>query len=143
MGLFSKKPPKYDGSAAIAVLEKYSRKELDNAQFLKEFAKQKILYSTPAGDHKDGGKKMFVIGGPDGSYYLPIFVSEESMKEWCDLVGRVGYMMIETEFHSIVETTRNVNKTNEIKLGVIVDPMKHQLTMDVSMLDAIIEMMNA
>ena len=51
--------------SATEILEKYNKGELDVGSFLHEFGKATVYFSTPFGDHKDGGHRMFVINGPD------------------------------------------------------------------------------
>ena len=50
-------------------------------------------------------------------------------------------MRINSDFHSVLETTSKVNKGKiPVKMGIIVDPGYYGITVDVANLDAVIRM---
>ena len=65
----------------IALLDKHENGLLDDQSFLKSFGKVKLFYSTPFGDHKDGGSRLFALPAKDKTGYLPVFTSMERAKE--------------------------------------------------------------
>lgn len=153
MGLFSKKHSdkencesinKSNASSSnntIDLLEKHEKGLLDDAAFLKSFGKAKILYTTPFGDHKDRGSRLFALPGPDKSGYLPVFSTAERMNEFYTKVGRTGFLTLEGTFTSFLNTTKDMNKNNApIKLGVVIDPGYYGITVDASVLETVIKM---
>ncbi len=126
---------------ALKLLEQHENKQINDVQFLREFGKIKVWYSTPYGDHKDGGSRLFLIPGPDNTGYLPLFSTQERAKEFFEKTGREGYMLIYSEFHEVLITTKSVNQgKTPIKIGAIVDPGYFGITVDVVNLDAVIDM---
>jgi hypothetical protein len=47
------------------LLEQHKNGLIDDGAFLSEFGKMNVYYSTPFGDHKDGGNRLFLLPGPD------------------------------------------------------------------------------
>ena len=130
-----------DEKRALELLEKHAQKQINDTEFLKEFGKTKVWYSTPFGDHRDGGQRLFLIPGPDKTGYLPVFSTEKRAIEFFEKAGRAGYMRIYSDFHSVLETTSKVNKGKiPVKMGIIVDPGYYGITVDVANLDAVIRM---
>ena len=135
-GLFKKKT-----SEAEALLEKHENKELNDTEFMKAFGNVEVYYSTPFGDHKDGGQRLFVLPGPDKTGYMPVFISEDDMKNFYEQAGRKGYLIMKAPFISIVETNAKNNKSNTpVKLGLIIDPIKYKITLDVPMIEPVIRL---
>jgi hypothetical protein len=131
-------PENVDG---ISLLEKQKNGLLDDKSFLRQFGRVKVFYSTPFGDHKDGGSRLFALPAPDGTAYLPVFTSEDKAMEFYEKAGRLSYLLIKGSFTSFLETTRKVNKGNTpIKLGVLVEPGYYGITVGANMLEAAIEM---
>lgn len=142
MGLFDfgKKEEPNKSFGAIELLEKHSKKEMDTEDFWRSFKGATVFYSTPFGDHKDGGKRVFLLAGPDNTGYLPAFSSNERLMEFYENAGRVGYMIMNGTFLSMLETTRSVNEKAPVKMGVIIDPGYYGVAIDASKLDAVIGM---
>ncbi|MCR4791350.1 MAG: hypothetical protein K5871_01230 [Lachnospiraceae bacterium] len=137
MGLFDGFKKK-ENEAGI-LLEKHENKVLNDKDFLKAFGNMEVYYTTPFGDHKDGGQRLFVIPGPDKTGYMPVFISEQDMKNFYEQAGRKGYLIMKAPFISIIETNSKTNKSNTpVKLGLIIDPIKYKVTLDVPMIDPII-----
>ena len=151
MGLFDKLfknkkevPPSKDAfetTDGIALLEKHESGLLDDQSFLSSFGKAKIFYSTPFGDHKDGGTRLFVLPAQDKTAYLPVFSSAEGATEFYDQAGRCGFLIMESSFHSFLKTTSSINAGDTpIKLGTVIDPESYGVTIGANALDAVIEM---
>ena len=156
MGLFDKlfkkqKKAPQDGIAAdstpadndvISLLDKHENGLLDDTAFLRSFGKVKIFYSTPFGDHQDGGSRLFVLPAQDNTGYLPVFTSTERAMEFYEKAGRLGYMIMEGTFASFLETTMKINAGDTpIKLGAVIDPGYYGVTVDANALAAAIDMM--
>ena len=139
MGLFNKKKNENDDSEVIdglAILEKYDKGELDNQAFLREFRKVTLQYSTPYGDHIDGGQRPFVLPDEGNSYFLPAFTSMERAKEFFDKAGRNGYILMNASFQQLIETSIKINRENKmLQFGLVIDPGYSGITLKASMLE--------
>ena len=129
-----------ENTNAIELLEMQKLGKINDATFLKEFGKEKLFYSTPFGDHKDGSKKLFLLPGPDNTGYNPVFTSPDRLKEFYDRAGRATYMMMNGPFVSVLEVTKKVNENAPIKMGLIIDPGYYGVTIDAKALDTVINM---
>ena len=126
---------------ALKLLEKHEKKQINDVEFLHKFGKIKVWFSTPFGDHKDGGTRLFLIPGPDDTGYLPLFSTQERAVEFFEKTGRAGYLLIHSEFCEVLKTNREVNEgKTPVKIGAIVDPGYYGITVDVKNLDAVIDM---
>lgn len=126
---------------ALKLLEQHEKKQINDVEFLHKFGKIKVWFSTPFGDHKDGGTRLFLIPGPDDTGYLPLFSTQERAVEFFEKTGRAGYLLIHSEFCEVLKTNRKVNEgKTPVKIGAIVDPGYYGITVDVKNLDAVIDM---
>ena len=126
---------------ALKLLEQHEKKQINDVEFLHKFGKIKVWFSTPFGDHKDGGTRLFLIPGPDDTGYLPLFSTQERAVEFFEKTGRAGYLLIHSEFCEVLKTNRKVNEgETPVKIGAIVDPGYYGITVDVKNLDAVIDM---
>jgi hypothetical protein len=80
----------------------------------------KVYYSTPFGDTKDGKQKLFLLGR-NGVQYFPVFRSVESMKEFYEKMNRAAYMIIEGDIKSVMETTRSIELLKNA--GIVIEPL--------------------
>ena len=71
MGIFNK--TETTNRNAVELLEKQDKGQISNREFLCDFGKEHVFYSTPYGDHIDGKPRLFLVPGPDGTGYLPVF----------------------------------------------------------------------
>ena len=125
----------------ISLLDKHEKGLLDDNSFLGSFGKVKLFYSTPFGDHKDGGSRLFVLPEQDNTAYLPVFTSSERLVEFYEKAGRCGYLILEGTFTSFLETTKKINEGKApIKLGAIIDPGYYGVTVHANMLDTVIDL---
>jgi hypothetical protein len=146
MGLFNKRNKNsfegvFENIDVEQLLEKHDKGLVDDNTFLLSFRNVKVFYSTPLGDHKDGGTRLFAL--PDGGKpgYLPVFTSMERIREFYDEAGRLGYLIMEGTFLSFLETASKMNKGNTpVKLGAVIDPKPYGVTIGASMLDTVIGM---
>lgn len=130
-----------DEKKALELLEQHENKQLNDVEFLREFGKIRLWYSTPFGDHKDGGSRLFLVPGPDNTGYLPLFSTEERAREFFKKKGRAGYILMYSDFHGVLATTRNVNNGDSpVKIGAIIDPGYYGITVDAANLDPVIRM---
>lgn len=126
---------------APELLEKHNKGELTDELFLRDFGKAQVFYSTPFGDHKDGGQRVFLLPGPNNTGYHPVFSSQERLMEFYKKAGRVGYVIMKGPFASVVDTTNKSNAKAPIKMGIIIDPMYFGVTVDAEVLGAALNMM--
>ena len=130
-----------DEKKALELLEQHENKQLNDVEFLREFGKIRLWYSTPFGDHKDGGSRLFLVPGPDNTGYLPLFSTEERAREFFEKAGRAGYILMYSDFHGVLVTTRNINNGDSpVKIGAIIDPGYYGITVDAANLDPVIRM---
>ena len=129
-------------ASGISLLDKHEEGLLDDRSFLRSFSEVKVFYSTPFGDHKDGGSRLFILPAQDETAYLPVFSSAERAIEFYEKVGRRGYMIIEGTFRSFLETTKEVNRgAAPIKLGAVIDPDYYGVTINANALDVVLDML--
>ena len=83
-------------------------------------ADAKVYYSTPFGDTKDGRQKLFLLER-DGVRYVPVFRSVESMKEFYERTNRAGYMILEDDVKSVMETNRSIELMKSA--GIVIEPL--------------------
>lgn len=131
-----------DGISATELLTKFRNGEISYEVFLKEFGKAEVYYSTPFGDHKDGGQKVFLLAGPNNTGYHPAFTSTERLIEFYQNAGRINFMAMKGTFSSVLATTKNMNGMAPVKMGIMIDPGYFNVYIDVDMLDSVIEIMN-
>lgn len=126
----------------ISLLEKHKNGLLDDRLFLSSFGKVKVFYSTPMGDHKDGGTRLFILPAQDDkTAYLPVFTSTKRAMDFFESVGRTGFLIMEGDFTSFLETTKIVNAGNTpIKLGAVIDPGYYGVTVGADILNTVIDM---
>ena len=135
----------FDNSAetidGISLLDKHENGLLDDKSFLNSFGKATVFYSTPFGDHKDGGSRLFILPAQDETAYLPVFTSTERAIEFYEKACRKGFLIMESSFTSFLETIQKINsESTPIKLGTIIDPGYYGVTIDANVLDTVIDM---
>ncbi len=142
MGLFDymKKTKELGRYSAIDLLSKHDKGEMNDEVFLSGFGQINIFYSTPFGDHKDGGQRVFLLPAPNNTGYHPVFSSQERLIEFYEKAGRVGFMIMNGTFSSVLATTKDINEKASVKMGIIIDPGYYNVTVDVSRLDTVIGM---
>ena len=142
MGLFDfmKKTKQERRYSTIDLLNMHNNGEINDEAFLGDFGKAEIFYSTPFGDHRDGGQRLFLLPAPDNTGYHPVFSSRERLVEFYQNLGRVAFVIMDGTFSSVLETTKQINEKYPIKMGIIIDPGYFDITIDVAALDAVIEM---
>lgn len=126
--------------SAVELLDKHNSGEMNDEVFLRNFGKAGVFYSTPFGDHKDGGQRVFLLAGPNGTGYHPVFSSQERLVEFYNRAGRVGFITMNGPFVSVLETTKKINGNAPVKMGIIIDPGYYDVTVDVAALDTVIGM---
>ena len=142
MGLFDfmKKKDEAVTLSTVELLDKHDKGEMNDEVFLRNFGKTNVFYSTPFGDHKDGGQRVFLLAGPNGTGYHPVFSSQERLVEFYNKAGRVGFMIMNGSFTSVLETTQKINGNAPVKMGIIIDPGFYDVTVDVAALETVIKM---
>lgn len=124
---------------AEEILKLYDSGKMNEEEFLRRFGKTEVFYSTPFGDHKDGSQKLFLLPARDNTGYLPVFASREALADFCEKVGRTGYVSMEGTLLSVLETTAKTNVNAPVKMGIIIDPAHYGITIDAAMLDKTME----
>lgn len=62
--------------------------------------------------------------------------------EFFEIAGRLGYMILEGSFESLLQTTKGINEGDApIKIGAMIDPGYYWVTVSANYLGAVIEMM--
>ena len=107
------------------LVEKYCKNELDDASFLKEAPNAEFYYSTLSDEQYHGGME-------EDEGYLPLFVSEEDLREYYDKAGRKDYPVVKKPFLSIVQTALKSNRESPDTYGLIIDPARRRLSFDAS-----------
>jgi hypothetical protein len=138
MSFFKKKISESENASGAVLLERHEKGVLNDESFLKAFCNATILYSTPFGDHKDGGSRLFALATPDNHVYLPVFSSSERMKEYYEKAGRCSYSMIEGKFLELLEMLTKVNRDAPVKMGIIIDPGYFSVTVNEDMMNTVI-----
>ncbi|WAC93852.1 hypothetical protein [Mycobacterium sp. Aquia_213] len=82
-------------------------------------ADAKVYYSTPFGDTKDGKQKPFLLER-DGVWYVPVFRSVESMKAFYERSSRAGYMILEGDVKTVMDTNRSIELMKRV--AVVIEP---------------------
>ncbi|MCK0173858.1 hypothetical protein [Mycolicibacterium sp. F2034L] len=80
----------------------------------------KVYYSTPFGDTRDGGQKLFLLERK-GVKFLPVFHSVESMKEFYERMDRAAFMILEGSIQSVTEMNRSIEQMKAV--GIVVEPL--------------------
>ena len=140
MSLFKRNISESESVSGAVLLERHDKGVLNDESFLKAFCNTTVFYSTPFGDHKDGGSRLFAITAPDNQVYLPVFSSPERMKEHYEKAGRCSYLMMEGKFVELLMTLTKVNRSAPVKMGVILDPFYFSVTVNEDMLNTVIGM---
>ena len=107
------------------LVEKYCKNELDDAAFLKEAPNAEFYYSTLSDEQYHGGLE-------EDEGYLPLFVSEEDLREYYDKAGRKDYPVVKKSFLSIVQTALKANHESPDTYGLIIDPAGRRISFDAS-----------
>ncbi len=145
MGLFGGKNKMSDNEAkARELLDKQLKKELTDAQFLREFAKLEILYTTPAGDTAEGKMKFFLIPGPPPTAYMPLFLNEAEMKKFYDQAGRKNFLILKGTILDVMKVCISQNKKDDMNFhyGLMIDPWTYKVTLDAPVLETVVRMIN-
>lgn len=130
-----------ENNDGLSLLDAHKNGSIDDKSFLRSFGEIKVFYSTPFGDHKDGGSRLFALPAQDKTGYLPIFTSMERAMEFYETAGRCGYLLMEGTFISFLETTRDINAGDTpVKLGAVIDPGYYGVTVHANALAAVIGM---
>jgi hypothetical protein len=147
-GALAGSPKEKDGDSAlentsgITLLDNHEKGLLTDKAFLNAFGKIDVFYSTPFGDHKDGGGRLFALPARDKTAYLPVFTSRERTIEFYEKAGRQGFVIAEGSFVSFLETIKKINTENTpIKFGAVIEPGSYGVTVDAAVLDTVINMM--
>lgn len=146
MSFFKKKDKNPLGSAekadALILIERYESGEIETNAFLLAISRLELYYSTPFGEHKDGGGRLFALPETDATAFLPIFTSVERLTEFYEGAGRQGYIIINGDLKSFLSTISKVNAgETPVKLGAVIDPMHSGITIASEFVNKAIEIM--
>ncbi|WP_083410246.1 hypothetical protein [Mycolicibacterium rutilum] len=83
----------------------------------------KVYYSTPFGDTKDGGQRLFLLQR-EGVQYMPVFRSVESMRDFYERMNRAAYMILEGDVQSVLDTNRSIDAMRNV--GLVIEPFSEQ-----------------
>ncbi|OBF69090.1 hypothetical protein A5753_21945 [Mycobacterium sp. 852002-51971_SCH5477799-a] len=79
----------------------------------------KVYYSTPFGDATDGKQKVFLLAR-DGMQFFPVFRSRESLIAYYEKANRAGYMILEGDVQTVLETIRSIELMKDV--AVVIEP---------------------
>lgn len=79
-----------------------------------------VYYSTPFGDTRDGGQRLFLLER-NGVRYMPVFRSVESMKAFYERTNRAAFMILEGDVKSLANTNRSIEQMKGI--GIVIEPL--------------------
>lgn len=79
-----------------------------------------VYYSTPFGDTRGGGQRLFLLER-NGVRYMPVFRSVESMKAFYERTNRAAYMILEGDVKSLANTNRSIEQLKGI--GIVIEPL--------------------
>jgi hypothetical protein len=82
-------------------------------------ADDKVYYSTPFGDTKDGKQKLFLLARDDVQYF-PVFRSVTSMKDFYERMNRAAYMIIEGDIKGVMNTNGSIELMKHV--GIVIEP---------------------
>jgi len=126
----------FESIDGISLLDDYENGLLDDEAFLSSFGQVKVFYSTPFGDHKDGGVKLFAVPAPENTAYFPVFTSIERATEFFEKAGRIGFIIVGVTFTSFLEVISGLNEEGTpIEFGAIIDPGYYGITIEADSID--------
>ena len=145
MGLFDGKKKQEDAlmaeneARARELLDRYNRKELNDAALLKELGKCVILYTTPIGDTKEGTKRFYLIPGPKPTAYMPVFLNEKEMQDFYEGAGRTAFLILKGTLPDLLKVCISENQKDDLnfKYGIMIDPVRYKLTLDAPVLETV------
>jgi hypothetical protein len=79
-----------------------------------------VYYSTPFGDTRDGGQKLFLLQR-DGVSYFPVFRSLDSMKAFFEQANRAGYVVLQGDVASVSDTMRSIELMKDVR--IVIEPL--------------------
>ena len=77
------------------LLEQHENGTLSDMDFLRALGECEVFTSTPFGELETGGKVLFVVPGPEGIGYYPVFSSVEAGEKYFEGCGRKGYILMQ------------------------------------------------
>ncbi|OBG99042.1 hypothetical protein A5697_14725 [Mycobacterium sp. E3251] len=95
----------------------FFRKKSHSAQAL---SAEKVYYSTPFGNTKDGRQKAFLLGRGEMQFF-PVFRSRESLIDFFEKMNRAGYMILEGDVQSVLETNRSIELMKDV--AIVIEPL--------------------
>jgi hypothetical protein len=126
------------------LLEQHENGTLSDMDFLRALGECEVFTSTPFGELETGGKVLFVVPGPEGIGYYPVFSSVEAGEKYFEGCGRKGYMLMQGSFQSKLESINDIrgeiSKIIPVQIGIIIDPEQYAVTIDPSMMDTVLEL---
>ena len=129
--------------SAYDLLEQHENGTLNDMDFLRALGECEVFTSTPFGELKTReGKVLFIVPGPEGIGYYPVFSSVEEGEKYFEGCGRKGYMFMQSSFKSTLENIKDIRGQISgiipVQIGVIIDPEKYAVTIDPSILDKVL-----
>ncbi|OBH87224.1 hypothetical protein A5681_13770 [Mycobacterium scrofulaceum] len=80
----------------------------------------KVYYSTPFGDTKDGKRKLFLLGRGEAQFF-PVFRSRESLMAFYEQMNRSNYMILEGDIQRVLETNRSIELMKDV--AIVIEPL--------------------
>lgn len=80
----------------------------------------KVYYSTPFGDTRDGKQKLFLLER-QGARFLPVFRSVDAMKEFYEQANRAAYMVLEGDVNAVMDLNRSIEEMRGV--GIVIEPL--------------------
>lgn len=86
-------------------------------------ATDKVYYSTPFGDTRDGKQKLFLLER-QGARFLPVFRSVDSMKEFYERANRAAYVVLEGDVNTVMDLNRSIEQMRGV--GIVIEPLSER-----------------
>ncbi len=94
--------------------------EITVIDLIRNNAKTKLYYSTPAGQDSFGNERFWILENESGNKYYPTFSTIGGAKEFFEKTGRHSFMLIEGDLKSQYESLSNIEIFKEV--GIVIDP---------------------
>lgn len=101
--------------------KKLHNNEIDVLGFVNALRFQKVFYSTPIGEDKQGNNQLYILNsGNSETKYYPAFLTIESCLSFFNSMGRIHFMIIEGDLKSLLDSLDTSPILSEC--GAIIEP---------------------
>jgi hypothetical protein len=83
-------------------------------------AGEKVFYSTPFGDTRDGQQRLFLLQR-QGTIFMPAFRSRHSLQDFYEQANRAAYMILEGDLAALMKNNSSLEQMREV--GIVIEPL--------------------